>query len=534
LLGIVIALGLLHAVRYVPSEPFFNNDETRHVMTGVYFHDLLQDLPVGRLKDYTISYYARYPALGILIWPPFFYAIEGLAMTVFGTSMGVAKGVVGLFAVVAVIYLYRLALRTHGQFVATLAGLLFGLSPLVFEYTEHVMLEVPTLACALASIFYFEGYLGSASRRDLFLAALSASLAALTRFDGAFLLPTFAILMVARGRLAMLRRKDVWIMAGLALLLVVPCYALTGAIFGQALLFAVTSGTSESSTGFMVLSNFAFYPKALPQQLGWFILSPALIGLALTLNSTYRERAWPYLALMAATYITFSPMAELEARHAIYWVPAFALFAANAVETVGSMMRRQVAVPALTILVVLGAGCTSCAKPAEYVTGYEEAAQFVIKRSGHPSACLFDSFLNGDFIYQVRRNDPERGLWVLRGDKVFYSVLSEPHGGYEELVQNEKEILDTIYKLDPEYLVVEDPQVFFQMALPNLVRTTIGKNPDIFKLENTIELKSNYVSFRGKRLLIYRNLRRNPNPRREVWLRMLHLNQDLHAPIPRE
>ena len=44
---------------YESSEPFFNNDETRHVMTGVFFRDLLVDRPVTKLVDYTIRYYLQ-------------------------------------------------------------------------------------------------------------------------------------------------------------------------------------------------------------------------------------------------------------------------------------------------------------------------------------------------------------------------------------------------------------------------------------------------------------------------------------------
>jgi len=81
LFSLLLALGLIYALAYQASEPFYNNDETRHVMTGLYFRDLLHDMPVSHLRDYTIHYYLQYPALGLLVWPPFFYFIEGLRVS---------------------------------------------------------------------------------------------------------------------------------------------------------------------------------------------------------------------------------------------------------------------------------------------------------------------------------------------------------------------------------------------------------------------------------------------------------------------
>ncbi len=51
LLGSLVLLALMHAATHQPSEPFFRSDETRHVMTGVFFRDALVDLPVTSLRQ---------------------------------------------------------------------------------------------------------------------------------------------------------------------------------------------------------------------------------------------------------------------------------------------------------------------------------------------------------------------------------------------------------------------------------------------------------------------------------------------------
>jgi 4-amino-4-deoxy-L-arabinose transferase-like glycosyltransferase len=533
-LGLLAPLVLAHALLYRPTEPFFNNDETRHVMTGVFFRDLFADHPVADLPDYAVRYYVQYPALGLLVWPPLFYVALGLFMLAFGTSVIAAKVLVALFAALACVYLFRLAERTHGRPTAAVAVLLFGFAPLVFAYSRQVMLEVPTVACALAAVYHGQAYLDGLRRRDLVLCALATAGTALTRFDGVFLAPLFLILLAGERRLAMLRRWEVLLAVGLAVLVVLPFYGLTLHGFGGAHLQAVSSGTCEGSTGFLAPRNFVYYPSVVPQQIGWFAVAPALFGLALALTPGRRARSWPYLALVAATYITFTPMAEIEPRHTIYWVPALAVFAADGVLFLSMMdsVRWTQYSAALAGVVVVGTVWLTCREPAPYVRGYEEAARYVVEHTHDSPTCLFDSFLNGDFIYQIHRHDPERRLWVLRGDKLFYGVLSDPHAEYEEWVKGEDGILDLIYRYDPEYLVIEDPQVYFHMPMPEVVRRVLHGHPERFRLVATIPVQSNTLGPRPIALEVFRNLKRNDHPDRCVEFEVLGMHRRIETTLP--
>jgi hypothetical protein len=540
-LAVVLIVVAVQAAVYRSSEPFYNGDETRHVMTGVFFRDLYVDRPVTDLRDYTVRYYAQYPALGLLVWPPFFYAVEGALMLAFGTSFLTAKVLVGLFAALGCVYLFRLVLRTHDAATAALAALLLGLAPLVFDFSRQVMLEVPTLACALVALYHFLRYLEQPRRRDLALCALATACTALTRFDGVFLAPLFLILLVAKRRLDVLRRWEVLLAIALAVVVVAPFYGATAWAFGSAHLKAVREGTTADSTGFLAPVNFAFYPACVPAQVGWFALVPALVGLAAALTPAGRPRSWPYLALVLATYLTFVPMAEIESRHAIYWVPAFALFAADGLLLIGRSAVRVLsltdsvrwALPAgLAVLVIGGTVWLDVRRPAPYVRGYEEAARYVVEHTEQSPTCLFDSFLNGNFIYQVRRHDPERRLWVLRGDKVFYSVLSDPHAGYEERARGEADILALIAHYDPELIVIETPQVYFRLPMPDAVRAVLQQHTERFRLETVIPLDSNYPSFRDVKLEVYRNLQRGEHPGGRLEIDVLGMRRTIEATLP--
>jgi hypothetical protein len=402
------------------------------------------------------------------------------------------------------------------------------------------MLEVPTLACALAAVYHCRLYLDGGRRRDLALCALATACTALTRFDGVFLAPFFLVLLLGERRLAVLRRKEVLLAAGLAVLAVVPFYALTARGFGVAHLQAVRTGTTDDSTGFLDPRNFLYYPSVVPQQMGWVATVAALVGLALALTPARRARSWPYLALIVATYLTFTPMAEIEPRHAIYWVPALAVLAADGILTVAR--RAAGLVPAginpaarvgFAAAVVLATAWLACREPAPYVRGYEEAARYVVEHTHDSPTCLFDSFLNGDFIYQVRRQDPGRRLWVLRGDKLFYGILSDPHAAYQEWAHGPDDLLAGIYRYDPEYIVVEDPQVYFHMPMPDLLLAVLHEHPERFRLEAAIPVQSNCLGARPVTLEVYRNLRRNPHPDRCLEFESLGMRRRMHTTLPR-
>jgi hypothetical protein len=70
---LIFVVGLLLSRGITKGEPFYSNDETRHVMNGVFLRDFLVDRPVTHPLNYAYEYYAKYPAIAVPHWPPFFY-----------------------------------------------------------------------------------------------------------------------------------------------------------------------------------------------------------------------------------------------------------------------------------------------------------------------------------------------------------------------------------------------------------------------------------------------------------------------------
>jgi hypothetical protein len=494
-----------HASMDRSSEPFYNVDETRNVMTGVFFHDLAVDHPIQRPVGYTIDYYLQYPALGLLLWPPFFHAVLGSVMLVFGTSVAVAKGVILVFSLVSCDYFFRLVRHTHGVTTALVASAILGVSPMMFEFSRQVMLEVPTLASVMASVYYFVMYLDRGRRRDLYLACFASALAVLTRFDGAQLALIFLMLCLAKRRAEVLWSRDFIVGSIIALAMTVPVYALILTQVGGVHSRNISAGFNEEATSPFHPRNFAAYAVGIPAQMGWFAAVPALIGLFACARPAERKTSIPYLAMFFSTYLMIAAVAEILDRHAIYWGPPLAFFCARGLALVTNWLRIPRLSPYLASSVLVGTIWATTLTPVQYVFGYEEAARYVVENTTRSRYCLFDRYMNGNFIYQVRRHDPDRRLWVLRADKLLYSTLIDPENAYREFVEDEAGLLRTLDEYGPEFIIVEKPQLGPHLPMAARLRFALQDHPERFQLTASFPIRSNIPTFFQGKIQVYRD-----------------------------
>jgi hypothetical protein len=350
----------------------------------------------------------------------------------------------------------------------------------------------------------------------------------LSRFDALFLFPTLGLMLLAKKEWRIVFRPNFFAAIFLCFVLAAPAYWISWNYFGDAQVQAATSGTSSESTHFMALGNFLFYPLMLRSQMGLMLLLSAIFGLILLLRPELRKAIYPYFALILATYITFSPMAELESRHAIYWIPAFTSFAAIGIAYL-IKSRWKLLGYALALASMGGNIYADMKHEPGYVLGYEAAAQYVLDHTKNSRYCLFDNYLNGNFIFQIRKLDSGRKLGVLRGDKLFYGVFSDPHAAYKEFAVSKEDILAGIFTYDPEYIVVESPQINFVLPMATLLRQVLQESTDRFELVKTIPIRSNRSAYQGASLLIYRNLLRNPHPQILRELQMVGMGTSIKA-----
>jgi len=103
---LICIVSLLLATKGIRDEGTVSlqGDMPRYMMNGVYFYDLTRDLPFLNIIDYTLQYFARYPALSLgqhpllpgIVQVPF-YSIFGISvfsarlMTVFFMAANKSK-----------------------------------------------------------------------------------------------------------------------------------------------------------------------------------------------------------------------------------------------------------------------------------------------------------------------------------------------------------------------------------------------------------------------------------------------------------
>lgn len=507
------------------SEPFFNGDETRHVMTGVFFRDAYLDRPLFHWRQYATDYYMQYPALGIGVWPPLFYGIEGAAMLVFGPSIVVSKFLVGIFGALATFYLFLLVESTHDRIRAAAAAMFFATAPMIMTYSRQVMLEMPTLAFLLMALFYWMRYLDRGGARNLWLATGSATAAALIRFDAAFLMVTLVLLINSRERWSMARRPRVIAAGVCAILAIAPVYWVMSRELGSVHWRSVSSEWS----GAALLRALQYYPACLPKQIGWVALVVGVCGLGRCL---WKPRAvWPYLAILISVYLVFTPIGERTSRHAIYWIPAWSVFAVEGIEMLSFGSRRAWA--ALAAVVGVGTLLVSVSQPTPYVRGYAEAARFTAGHWGDATTCFFDGWLDGDFIYQVRLLDPQRRFWILRGDKLLYSVVSgDQAAGYAEYARTDDDILATLYKYGPGLIIVESKSASSGYAVAERLRSVLTAHPERFALVAEFPIETNIPRLANTKIQIFRNLARDPAAPKRLEMEMLMLGHPIGTALP--
>ena len=500
LLLVLALLALAHVGAWTSTEPFYNNDETRHVMTGVFFRDLLHDHAFTHARSYAERYYVQYPALGLLIWPPFFHMVEGLAMLIFGISFTVSRLLTLGFGLLACFYCFRIVESTHGSGRAAWAALFLGVMPLVFVLSTRAMLEVPALALFLAATWHWMRYLEDSRGTDLAATAAAAALCALTRYDAVVIAPFLALLAASRGRAVVLARPKVILLALGTACVVAPVFYLAWKEIGWLHQASITGGLPGSNLPLLSWPRLAFYFRKLPTQAGPLVVVAGVAGLIRSLGAARRRTAAPYLLLAGFTWLAFTPISEMEPRHVVFWLPAWAFFAAEGVAAFPGMLG-----PSVAAALLLAQGFTTVRDPARYVRGYAQAARFVLDESRGSNACIFDGDLEGDFIYQVRRLDPARRLSVVRADRLLYEALDQLPAAYRERVSTDSAVVARITAVAPRWIVVEDQRIDLDVPMALRLRAVLESHKECFHRVRTVTLDSNQRHFRGHELWIYEN-----------------------------
>jgi len=524
LLVLVLALSSVLIVRRIRVGEFsYNVDETQHAVTGLFVADLIRDHPLSHPKQYTYEYYAQYPALsGVLHWPPLFYVAEGIFFLILGPTVVAARLAILFFALFALTCWFLLVRELQNDWAAALSTALLGALPSILLFEETVMLEIPVLAWCLAATLFWTRYLLHGKKLNVYLFALLAAAALLTKQNAVYLVPFCLLSGLALKGWRFFLKTEVLTAAALTGVLIAPFYIVVYLMHWKTIAMDLGEAPQSASQA----NEFLFYWQALPGHLGWILLGLSILGIA---TSRWWERSQTLLLMLswiAACYLTFTLIGHKEARYAIYWIPPFLYFAAGCLTCFfrNPVMRVIAAGAALCVLAGVLASAWAFQRP--YVSGYAAASQRVVDEKA--GIVLYDGYLPGDFIFFVRAQDAGRHFMVLR--KALYTDRIKKSGGSVELVHSEQDIKDLMARYGIRFVVVTEGEPLrfeSQKTLREMVATPDFQSLGVFPIEGT-DLPAHNM-----KLQIFRNLKWAPPTEKFLRIKMLTLSNDIVVPLDR-
>jgi len=446
-------------------------------MDGAFIHDFVRDLPRSlSVYMYTSEYYARYPCLGLVQYPPFFPLVEAAFFGVLGVSVGVARLTVAAFGALGGVFAYLAGRRFLGRWGAAVFVLLFVTAPGVVYWSRDVMLETPTMAMMLVSSYFFLGYVEDERRGFGVAAAACLALAILTKQTAVCLVPAWVAYALHRRGWRIAWQRESLLGGILAAVLFLPLAVLT--VWFSPVNIGQTVG--NLSAGIVVsrfsLASLTYYLKCLPGQVGVAGMC-ALVAFAVGLAARALSRRWGagpaaglrgtfYGLLWAASCYVLMTLVVVhkEPRFILLWVPGLALTGATGIAWLAQAGTLARAAAAVATLALAAQGLASVggwrhdplALPAPRVQGTAAAVER-LANSPRGTVVLYSGNLNGNFIFLMRGADRAGNSIVLRDSKMLYSAATIASFGMKVYATSQQDMLKMMRDYGVRYVAVEDP-----------------------------------------------------------------------------
>lgn len=521
LLGLIALLCIPWLRDIGVGEVHLITDETRHAMNGVFVLDFLHDLPLRWPLQYAEEYYGKYPALAIGHWPPGFYLVEAAFFAVFGISPWVSRLAILPFAILGAVFWYRIAREFASVEVAFASTVIYACLPSVLIYEKATMLEIPVLALSLGAIYFWILLLRKQCKRNVYLTAFFSVAALLTKPTAVFLFVFFVLHLVILKKWRLLNWIHTYIALAGAFLLVVPWYLLVFKMHPTARRQAVGVFTAAHAPPLRFL--LFYYIQSLPKELGWQLLVLSLVGIVVAIVNKQKTALGFFLSWIFSCYVGLNFISDRSPRYIMPWLLPFVFFAVYLIWWLLARFGRLAIIGLAAFAAVYYVPALLYQRP--YVEGCEEAARYLSQQPG-ADVLFYQGDLNGDFIFFVRKFDPQKRRMVFREKIVDVTDRGwrQMHAGPTSPEEIERILLGT----GINYFVVEnldsDPKL-------SLTHTALRSNQ--FELVKEIPIYTNDFRVRGSKLLIYRGRKPDLAPPDKVEIPMDAYSHNLQLSLSR-
>lgn len=410
------------------SEFGIHPDEASHYVTGLMVHDYCWQHDWLHPRAFAEQYYIHYPKVALGHWPPFFYVLQALWMSVFSfdrVSMVLLMAVLTTWVAVIV---YREGRSVYGWQAGLGMGVLFLLLPPVQEGSVALMADILVALLCMQAVLAFSRFLEDNRWQDACAFGVWSSLAIMTKGSGLALalLPLSAL--VLSRRFALLRRWTFWLPAVIVAVLCAPWYYLT--------LGMVQKGWFEDEvSGGYFFKAALFYMNGMFISLGAGLIALAVIGFcARLILPTWRGGAsarWSAYGGWFVSSFLFQCLVPcgVEDRFLLPVLPVLVFAVAAGAEQVSRWLAGRSARPMPRLLgpVLIGILFLLFVNPlpkATAVFGYAKVANEVLRNAEQHGLALLvaaDSCGEGMFVAEIAQRDRQHSHVVLRTSKVLSS-----------------------------------------------------------------------------------------------------------------
>ncbi len=518
--GVLVVATVLISTKDITVGDFRHPDAWSHAMNGVFLLDLAKAMPVGHAWEFTLNYFAKYPAISLPYHPPGFPVFEAIVFWLLGVSVVSARVTVVLFGVLAILAWYKLVQRTHDRSVALFSGLLLAGNAMVVELSRQVMLEVPTLAMVVISIYLLHMAVESRSRGCLYLWALTAGAVVWFKQTAGFVVPLSLSYFMWMWRDFRPRFKDIAGSLAIVFAALVPMALITW-YFARFALVQVVAGTKRYGFAKPSMSNWLHYFRVLPDHVPAAVLIAAGLSLVIVIWKKLWCRHMVYLLWFVWTYIVISYTSTKSARYAFFLIPPIYLFACSLIDVVKlRFLGIRVANVLLGCLCLLQCGVAYRTETL-VMGGFEDAARYV-KENWKGQSVVISALSHGNFTFNIRKLDPQGNIMVLRADKVIPELLLPAAKWNDQLLYS------ALRGLGTKYVVIESAD---WNLVPELKRLRRAINSGNFTLRKTIPVTGNVKSYQGVDILIYEFLEEVDGSKQFLDMPMPKMGRKLRIPL---
>ena len=490
------------------NDGLWADDAARHFANGQFWRDFLLSVRLDAW-DYAMSYYARYPVIKPSAYPPVFYLAEASLFGVFTPSPFLAKGLVLGSTLVSALYTAAWIRRWIAVEAGWAAALLL-LMPGIVIWSHAVMLHMPALALATASLFHVRRWLESGEAatdwRQFGLGVLFGTLGVFTYFQAAVVgVVTLAWIGVER-RWRLLMRREVLPVVGVAVVLLI-----SGVLALSRWAPAHLAWVVPQLNVILDPASWTYYLDVLPGLFTWHLLALALLGsLAGLAIRRWRAEARMLITWCVATYAFFSYIDAKEARYILFLAPPIVCLAIVAVYSLSTGLAallsrvhpgRDLAVPLASgalALILLGQIAMAARQPVPSVGGFEEVMAYV-EELVPEGAVFYDGYHHGIFVAYLQADDPEYRRRVVLGSKLLYTYAGHTGWRLEEFVTSPEETVALLRQRGgARVLVIEHSEFSEEIAAQKYLREAVRRAP--FELLRSFPMQGSMV----ERVDVYR------------------------------